>query len=250
MIKLKKKFFNKISIFLVSVFTVFSLLSGVTPTPPENIAGKDSATTDAAADSFSTLYSRLNLDSLELSHEAFALAINGYRSLVASGAVVNRDILSIVDFSLPSSRKRLFVIDLSGDSLLFNTYVSHGRNSGMEQATRFSNNVNSFQSSLGFFVTGSTYKGEHGYSLRLLGLEKGINDNALARGIVIHAAKYVNEQLARQRGYIGRSLGCPAIPVALHKPIIQKIKDGSCLFLYGSDVNYTAKSSLMNASRV
>jgi hypothetical protein len=224
-------------------------MSGVTPARVDKNAMSDTAATVAAVGSFSGLYDRLDLDSLELSYEAFALAIAGYRNLVASGAVVNKDILSIVDFSLPSSRKRLFVIDLNRDSLLFNTYVSHGRNSGMEQATRFSNKVNSFQSSLGFFVTGNTYKGEHGYSLRLQGLEKGINDNAFDRGIVIHAADYVNEKLARQRGYIGRSLGCPAVPVALHKPIIKTIKDGSCLFLYGSDSNYTATSPLMNPSR-
>jgi L,D-transpeptidase-like protein len=250
MIVSKKLFFTRFPLVLAGAITVFSLISGAKPAPVETAKRADTVAVVAELDSFSSLYETLNLDSLELSHEAFVYALAGYRNLVAQGAVANRDILSIVDFSLPSSKKRLFIIDLVTGRLLFNTYVSHGRNSGMEQATRFSNDLNSFQSSLGFFVTGKTYKGEHGYSLRLQGLEKGINDNALNRGIVIHAADYVNEKLARQRGYIGRSLGCPAVPVKLHRPIIQKIKDGSCLFLYSRDTNYTVKSAVVTGSRV
>ncbi|RYY22603.1 MAG: murein L,D-transpeptidase catalytic domain family protein [Chitinophagaceae bacterium] len=231
--------------------TVLSLLSAMTPRVPNPAPPVAAAVSVKVVDSFSSLayanlYESLKLDSLELSREAFTYAVEGYNNLLNQGAIFKQDVLSIVDFSLPSSKKRLFIIDLATGKLLFNTFVSHGRNSGMEQATRFSNDLNSFQSSLGFFITGNTYKGEHGYSLRLQGLEKGINDNALNRGIVIHAANYVNEKLAMQRGYIGRSLGCPAVPVKLHRPIIQKIKDGSCLFLYGPDTNYAAKSSMIN----
>ncbi|WP_243751708.1 murein L,D-transpeptidase catalytic domain family protein [Niastella caeni] len=186
------------------------------------------------------------MDSLGLSQDAFNYGLNGYMDLVSNGAVNNNQILSIVDFSLPSSKKRLFVIDVVSGKLLFNTFVSHGRNSGKEMATEFSNDVNSFKSSLGFYVTGSTYSGEHGYSLRLDGKEAGINDNAYDRSIVMHAASYVNEKVIRMKGFIGRSLGCPAVPPSLHKAIINTIKDGSCLFLYSPDSSYISHSKLIN----
>jgi hypothetical protein len=194
---------------------------------------------------FLSLYDQLNLDSLQLSHEAFAYGLQGYEQLRENGEIKNNHIISIVDFSLPSSKKRLFVIDLESGKLLFNTFVSHGRNSGTDMATRFSNDLNSFKSSLGFFVTGDTYKGEHGYSLRLDGKEKGINDMAYSRSIVMHAADYVNESVIKIKGYLGRSLGCPAVPPSLHKAIINTIKDGSCLFLYSPDKSYITHSPLI-----
>ena len=252
MIKSIGPVYKKISMLFIGAVTVLSLLSAMTPRKIASASPVASNISVKVVDSFSSLaysklYEKLNLDSLELSREAFTYAVKGYNSLVEKGTVIKKDILSIVDFSLPSSKKRLFIIDLATGKLLFNTFVSHGRNSGLGQATRFSNDLNSFQSSLGFFITGKTYKGEHGYSLKLDGLEKGINDNALNRGIVIHAANYVNEKMAQQRGYIGRSLGCPAVPVKLHRAIIKQIKDGSCLFLYGADANYTAKSPMLKA---
>ena len=213
------------------------------------IAVKDSASlpdTLDAVNRFSVLYNQMNLDSLGLSQDAFNYAVQGYMDLVSNGAVNNNHILSIVDFSLPSSKKRLFIIDVMSGRLLFNTFVSHGRNSGQEMATEFSNDVNSFKSSLGFYVTGSTYSGEHGYSLRLDGKEAGINDNAYDRSIVMHAANYVNEKIVKKKGFIGRSLGCPAVPPSLHKAIINTIKDGSCLFLYSPDKFYISHSKLIN----
>ena len=188
------------------------------------------------------LYDSLGLDSLALSKDAYICAVQGLDSLGNVGVLKNDSIISIVDFSLPSSKKRLFIIDLSAGKLLFNTFVSHGRNSGKETASRFSNKLNSFESSLGFYVTGNTYKGEHGYSMRLMGLEKGINDNAFNRGIVMHSAAYVNEGLIKSQGYIGRSLGCPAVPISLHKAIIKTIKEGSCLYVYSPDKKYIAHS--------
>lgn len=251
MIRSIKPVYKKIGMLFVGAVTILSLLSGMTPRTMKVAELRATDISVKVVDSFSNLnyahlYDVLNLDSLELSREAFNYAIAGYNNLLAKGAIVKQDVLSIVDFSLPSSKKRLFIIDLGTGKLLFNTFVSHGRNSGIEKATRFSNDLNSFQSSLGFFITGKTYKGEHGYSLRLDGLEKGINDNAHNRAIVIHAANYVNEKMAKQRGYIGRSLGCPAVPVKLHRPIIQTIKDGSCLFLYGPDTSYASRSSVIN----
>jgi hypothetical protein len=194
---------------------------------------------------FATLYQQMNLGGLGLSREAFNYGLQGYVDLLATGDVKNNHILSIVDFSLPSSRKRLFVIDLITGKLLFNTFVSHGRNSGAEMATQFSNDLNSFKSSLGFYVTGETYKGEHGYSLHLEGKEKGINDNAYDRNIVMHAADYVNQTVVNAKGYLGRSLGCPAVPPALHKAIINTIKGGTCLFLYSPDKDYIAHSKMI-----
>lgn len=209
----------------------------------------DSGNKVAATDNssrFAMLYQQMHLDSLGLSQEAFNYGLQGYMDLLTNGDVKNDHILSIVDFSLPSSKKRLFVIDLQSGKLLFNTLVSHGRNSGKEMATEFSNELNSFKSSLGFYVTGTTYKGEHGYSLQLEGKEKGINDNAHNRSIVMHAADYVGEAAIKANGgYLGRSLGCPAVPPALHKAIINTIKGGTCLFLYSPDQYYISHSKMI-----
>ena len=210
------------------------------------IVVKDSAiaaTVDATS-KFASLYGQMKLDSLGLSQEAFNYGLQGYMGLVSNGTVKN-NVLSIVDFSLPSTKKRLFIIDVTTGKLLFNTFVSHGRNSGKEMATEFSNDLNSFKSSLGFFVTGNTYKGEHGYSLRLEGMEAGINDNAYNRSIVMHAANYVNEKVIQMQGFLGRSLGCPAVPPSLHKAIINTIKDGSCLFLYSPDTTYLSHTKMI-----
>jgi hypothetical protein len=217
--------------------------------PDTATAVKDTASLLGKLDSvsrFSILYDQMNLDSLGLSQDAFNYGVRGYMDLVSNGAVKNDHILSIVDFSLPSSKKRLFVIDVTTGKLLFNTFVSHGRNSGKDMATEFSNDENSFKSSLGFYVTGNTYSGEHGYSLRLDGQEAGINDNAYDRSIVMHAANYVNEKIIKTKGFIGRSLGCPAVPPKLHKAIINTIKDGSCLFLYSRDTFYISHSRIIN----
>lgn len=193
------------------------------------------------------LFASLKLDSLGLSKEAFNYALSGMEKLEKEGKLKNPDLLTIADFSQPSSKKRLFVIDLKNETVLFNTFVSHGRNSGAAVATAFSNAPESFKSSLGFYVTGDTYKGQHGYSLRLEGEEEGINDNAMSRGIVMHSAKYVSEQIAKLQGYVGRSLGCPAIPEKVHKQIIEVIKNGSCLFLYSPDKSYMANSKMLLA---
>lgn len=192
-----------------------------------------------------SLYDMMRLDTAGLSREAFDNAIVGYEHLQESGRIKNPDVLSIIDFSLPSTKKRLFVIDLKNKLLLFNTLVSHGRNSGKEFANAFSNKMNSFKSSLGFYVTGDTYTGEHGYSLRLEGEEAGINDNALSRGIVMHSANYVNDNLGKLQGYIGRSLGCPAIPENVHRKVISSIRNGTCLFLYSPDKYYSAHTRIL-----
>jgi L,D-transpeptidase catalytic domain len=191
------------------------------------------------------LYDSLQLGQLGLSRQAFDYAVKGYHYLLSSGKLNNDQLLSIVDFSLPSSRKRLFIIDMKNNTMVYNTYVAHGRNSGKEMAHEFSNQPESNKSSLGFYVTGDTYIGKHGFSLRLLGEEKGINDNANSRAIVMHSAPYVSEAAIKMQGFIGRSLGCPALPENIYKPIIEKIKNGSCLFLYSPDKNYVMNSQIV-----
>lgn len=191
------------------------------------------------------LYDSLGLSTLGLSRQAFEYALTGYSQLLNEGKIVKNNILSILDFSLPSGKKRLFVLDLEAGQLVFNTYAAHGRNSGSDMATQFSNQANSFKSSLGFYVTGETYNGKHGESLRLNGEEEGINDNALARGIVMHSAAYADESIVNQQGYIGRSQGCPALPQNIARNVINTIKDGSCLFLYSPDKYYTSHSKIL-----
>ncbi|WP_237722014.1 murein L,D-transpeptidase catalytic domain family protein [Sediminibacterium roseum] len=217
---------------------------------------KSTSTTAVAANTTTTLkskveekmplYDSLDLGALGLSRQAFEYALMGFNNLLDAGKIKKDNLLSILDFSLPSGKKRLFVIDLATGELVFNTYAAHGRNSGTSVATRFSNKMNSYQSSLGFYITGDTYNGKHGTSLRLQGEEKGINDNALARGIVMHSASYVDESIIASQGFIGRSQGCPALPGNVYKDVINKIKDGSCLFLYSPDKFYTTHSKFLN----
>jgi hypothetical protein len=195
-----------------------------------------------------SLYAILQLKNVGLNEAVFNYAIEGYLQLLQSGKLKNPDALSIIDFSMPSTAKRLFIVDVVHGKLLFNTYVAHGRNSGLQTASSFSNSPESFKSSLGFYTTETTYEGKHGYSLRLEGLEKGFNDNAMSRGIVMHAANYVDERIAKAQGYIGRSLGCPAVPEKLHTAIISSIANGTCLFMYANDKNYLKHSTYLHQS--
>jgi hypothetical protein len=196
-------------------------------------------------DALSNIYDSLRLNLMGLSQQAFQYAMHGFDYLVKAGKITNDRIISIVDFSQPSYKKRLFVIDLDKIKVVFNTYVAHGVNSGKEYADQFSNRPESNQSSLGFYETMDTYNGKNGYSLHLAGLEKGINDNADNRAIVMHGADYVCEELIQSQGYIGRSWGCPAVPEKLHKPIINKIKNGTCLFIYSPNKNYLIHSKVL-----
>lgn len=193
-----------------------------------------------------TVFDSLKLNVLGLSKDVFELAVKGMEKLKASGMIMTDSIISIADLSQPSSHKRLYVIDLSHYSLLFNTYVAHGHNSGTITAQNFSNNPKSFQSSPGFYITLNTYLGENGYSLKLNGVEQGINNNAYKRAIVMHGADYVNEKLVAQQGYIGRSWGCPAVPKDLNKKIIETIKEGTCLFIYPGHTAYIKQSPVLN----
>lgn len=179
-----------------------------------------------------SVYDSLHLNIKGLSAQAYEYAKKGFDFLQQEGKLINDSIISIIDFSLPSSEKRLFVIDIKNYNVLFQTLVAHGRNTGKELANTFSNKASSFMSSPGFYITGPTYEGKNGYSLKLEGVESGINDNAFERGIVVHGAPYVSQDLVNAQGYIGRSQGCPAVPVQYAESIINTIKNGSCLFIF------------------
>ena len=183
-----------------------------------------------------------------LGRQVFDYAMKGFIYMKETGALANEQIISIVDFSKPSSEKRLFIIDLKNYKVLFNTYVAHGMQSGKEFANQFSNMPESNKSSLGFYETLGTYIGGNGYSLKLQGMEQGINDNANRRAIVIHGADYVDERLIHSQGYIGRSWGCPALPQRLTKSIINIIKDGTCLFIFSPERKYLASSKILNSN--
>jgi len=164
----------------------------------------------------------------------FREALLGFYSLQRQGAVsTGKQVLTVIDFSRSSRLKRLWVIDLRQQRLLFNTLVAHGKNTGEEFAQNFSNIEGSEMSSLGFYRTGRTYQGKHGLSLKLHGLDPSYNTNANSRSIVVHGADYVSEDFVRQHGRLGRSQGCPALPVDLSSGIIQAIKGGSAIYIHG-----------------
>jgi len=179
--------------------------------------------------------------------EVLGMAVRGYHKLIAENKLEAGKPLTIVDFSKPSTEKRMWVINVDSGLILHQTVVSHGRNSGDMMAEKFSNVESSYMSSLGFYVTGETYQGKHGFSLRLDGMEKGFNDLARQRAIVMHGAAYANEDFITQTGRLGRSLGCPALPVDLNEEVINIIKDKSCLFIFGNDADYLEGSQLIKA---
>ena len=191
------------------------------------------------------IFDSLHLGKHGLGRVIFDYAMIGYSNLKAKGMLGNNQLLSIIDFSLPSSKKRLYVLDMKNYRLLFHTYAAHGRNSGTVNTLYFSNEPESFKSSVGFYITAGTYDGKHGYSLKLKGYEAGFNDNAEERAIVMHSADYVSEALIKQQGYIGRSLGCPALAPEVYKDVIQKIQNKSCLFMYGNYGQYIENSKLL-----
>lgn len=190
--------------------------------------------------SYSSLSEKLNINL-----KAFTLALKGYEKLKQLGMIDNRRYLTIADMSIASSNPRLYIIDMEKQELLLQTYVAHGKNSGLLFAKAFSNKVGSFQSSLGFYITGNPYNGKHGKSLVLKGVEVGINDNAEQRAIVLHGADYANQDFVNQQGYLGRSLGCPAVPNSKVETIIRAIQGASCLFVYAPDKKYLQHSSLV-----
>lgn len=178
--------------------------------------------------------------------ELFEKAYLGYIDLKLSGLLsTEKDILSLVDFRIPSHKERFWVINLKEKTILYHTLVAHGENSGKEYALEFSDQVNSHKSSLGFYITEETYMGKNGLSLRLRGIERGFNSNAKQRYVVLHGADYATPSYLEKHGTLGNSEGCPAIPMGIHKEIIDLTQEGTCLFIYFPDQHYLEKSSYM-----
>jgi hypothetical protein len=163
---------------------------------------------------------------------ALDTALTALHRLQASGARVRSDVLMVIDYTRPSTEPRLWVFDLNRTRVLFEELVAHGRNSGDNFAVRFSNQPSSLMSSLGAFLTGDTYIGKHGLSVRLQGLDKSVNDKSMERAIVIHAADYVNQSLGRREGRIGRSWGCPAVRPEISRQLIEAVQGGALLLSY------------------
>jgi len=232
--------------FLFAFVGVFSLLSiSISNSAPgeKNITSSNDILSDVDYNKLliNSIYTECELTD-KLDYNVFKSAMDGYNSI----ELPNKKLLSIIDYSKPSSEKRFFIIDVEDRKLLYNTLVAHGKKSGYVNATKFSNKYGSHKSSLGFFRTGNSYYGKRGYSLQLEGLEKGINDNARRRGIVIHGANYVNERLGNGNGVIGRSWGCPAVSKKLSKEIINLLRGGSLLYVYADDELYKENSVIAN----
>jgi hypothetical protein len=179
-----------------------------------------------------------------LNPEAFRLALQGQQILAKKGHLHKVNLLTLIDYSLPSTEKRFFVIDLVKKRIVFKTWVAHGRNSGELYATQFSNKPQSHQSALGFYTTGKPYVGRQGYSMLMNGIDTGYNDNARGRSIVMHGATYVTNAFIEKNGRLGRSFGCPALPQELNAAIIDLIRDGSVVLGYYPDERY------LNGSRI
>ncbi len=194
-----------------------------------------------------SIYDLISLGQYGLEKDVFFNAYKGFQYLQSKGLLKKTNVLTICDYSQSSRNKRLYVIDVVNSRLLFNTYVSHGKNSGEEFASSFSNLFNSNKSSLGFLVTGQPYKGRAGLSLELNGMEPGINDRVKMRSIVLHGSRYVTASVAGARGAISRSYGCPAVPYGIHFRIIDAIKGGSCVFVSYPDDWYTHTSVVLNS---
>lgn len=239
---------QKIFVVLISVFlftTSFYKLENVakktSSLKTENAANLVLKSTKSTAEEIYTSLSFENLNTLN--SEVFSKAYLGFNNLKNSGKLPESShLLTVCDFSLSSSQKRLWVIDLNQKKIIFNSLVAHGKNTGEEFAQNFSNTESSLQSSLGFYITETTYNGNNGYSLKLLGMDSGFNDAALQRAIVMHGADYVSEDFIKNQKRLGRSWGCPAVPRELAEPIINAIKGENCLFIYYPDEDYLSNS--------
>jgi hypothetical protein len=195
-------------------------------------------------DFYSWFYDGLRSDVEKPSQEALKNALTGFFSLKNKNKV-KANILTIIDFSLSSNQERMWIVDMNNKQVIHSSLVAHGRNSGQEFADSFSNVSGSYQSSLGFYITDGIYQGKHGTSLQLNGVEPGINDNARQRAIVMHSAGYVSNDFIRNHGRLGRSLGCPSIPVENHVEIITLLSGGSCLYIHFPDTDYQANSLML-----
>lgn len=245
---------NKLIVLAVFVTASFAF---TTYEPTENTAAESISETPAKEMAEPTAEEKINLLYEEFasvnanmpSQVSFIYALTGYNKLEGENKIENK-LLTIVDFSLPSTEKRLWILNMENNEVLYHTYVSHGQNTGGNMATNFSNTPNSLQSSLGFYVTAETYYGKNGLSLFIDGMEKEFNSKARERYVVIHGADYANEDSIQRLGRLGRSYGCPALPTDVSIEIINKIKGGSALFIYHTNEDYIANSTYLNSQTV
>ena len=177
-----------------------------------------------------------------LKPEVLEKGLKARHAVIEEGIMGRQNVLTVIDFSLPSAVKRLWTFDLSERRLLFYEYVAHGMASGEDETVSFSNEWESYESSIGVYLTDVPYIGKNGYSLRLVGLEPGFNDNAYSRAVVLHGAPYVSEKMIQKFGRLGRSYGCPAVRLEIATQLIDKIKYGSLLFIYSPQENWLKKS--------
>lgn len=205
-------------------------------------AERRSVNTPGTEQAFKNVYQRFDFKGTPLSFEAFTSAYTGYLNLKQAGMLVDDATLSVADFTRSSNQKRFWVLDMKQHKVLYYSLVAHGQGTGEEYAQAFSNTPESHQSSLGFYVTGPIYEGQHGASLKLRGVDGAFNSKAEERAIVIHGADYVSDEFARANQRLGRSHGCPALPTEIAPNIISKIHDGHCLFIYAKQANYLASS--------
>jgi L,D-transpeptidase catalytic domain len=241
---------NKIYSLLGILLTIVLATSDASAYNKNFVAFDNTSTSKISSDKFisgtALLYESMHLENYGLEMDAFQYAVTGYNYL-RSKKIINTTILSIVDFTKASTKKRLYVLDMKNKKVLYHTLVAHGQASGQDMATSFSNVPESLQSSLGFYKTANTYDGKNGFSLVLQGLENGVNNNAEGRSIVMHGAPYVSQEYINETGSLGRSWGCPAVSEKLAKPIIGKIKGGSCLFVYSANKQYLKTSKFLKS---
>ncbi|MBC5772650.1 murein L,D-transpeptidase catalytic domain family protein [Pontibacter sp. KCTC 32443] len=188
-----------------------------------------------------SLYNEMGLGQSGLKYEVFSKALTGYYNMKHQGKLSDKPVLTMVDFTKSSTQKRLWVVDIEKKEVLHHTYVAHGRNSGLEFAENFSNDDKSYMSSIGFYVTQNTYKGKHGLSLKIEGLDEGFNTNALDRCIVIHGAEYASPEVIAKAGRLGRSLGCPALPMEEHEGIINTVMGNTAMYIHANSDTYTSQ---------
>lgn len=233
---------KKRTIFLIALVVFFPLnnLQSFASDVPDNMI---SFVAPEAADD-NSVQDYLDCFSM-ISSDAMKAALAGYAQLNEMGKILKKDIITVIDFSKPSTVERLFVINLKTKKIIEKSLCAHGKNSGELYAEKFSNEAESNESSLGFYIANETYDGKHGYSLKLDGQEPGINDKARERGVVMHAADYVSKAFIQATGRLGRSQGCPAVPTDQYEKIISLIKGGSCLFIYHPNKYYSMHSPIL-----
>jgi hypothetical protein len=235
----------------------FSLTNNTTPfshsttvNPSRNFKSSALEKAFVLEDSLQRLYTTIGLEKYDLPFKVFRYGMIGYLTLQQQGKLSNKQLLSIIDFTKSSKKKRFYTIDLQDQQVKYYTYVSHGKNTGEDMAKSFSNRIHSNQSSLGFYITGETYIGSKGYSLKLDGMEEGWNDNMRTRAVVMHEAAYVSESWIEKYGRLGRSQGCPALPQEISKDVIDLIKDRTPIFAYYADPAYLKKSSYLELNKI